>query len=138
MISPAMYAQFAYPYEMEVLKAAHSCNVPYLLHICGNTNLILQQISTMDLDAVELDYQTPAERIHEQFSGKITLFGTIDPSGALALGSPRLVKEESNRLLDLYKGNPRLVLGAGCAIPPITPEENIRTIVQTAKKAELN
>lgn len=138
MISPAMYARFAYPYEKEVLKTAHSCNVPYLLHICGNTNHILQQLSTMDLDAVELDYQTPTERIYEHFSGKATLFGTIDPSGVLALGSPQIVKEESKRLLTFYKGNPRLVLGAGCAIPPIAPEENIRAIIQAAKEDELN
>lgn len=136
MISPDMYRQFAYPFEQRMMEATHRFDLPYLLHICGNTNLILNQLAEMNLDAVELDYKTPIENIHACFQNRSTLFGTIDPSGILALGTPKDVRRETRKILSVYKNDPRLVIGAGCAIPPNTPEKNIRVIIQTAKNNE--
>ena len=89
------------------------------------------------MDAVELDYKTPIERIHHLLSDKTTLFGTVDPSGIMALGTPKDVQRETLQILNTYRGNPRLVIGAGCAIPPTAPETNIRAIIATAQEAEL-
>jgi uroporphyrinogen decarboxylase len=133
MISPEMYAKFAFPYERELLEEAHQQGLPYLLHICGDTRLILEQMNRIGLDAVELDYKTPIETILDVFQDQTTLFGTVDPSGVMALGTSQTVREESNRILDIYRGNPRLVLGAGCALPPMTPDENIREIIRCAR-----
>ncbi len=138
MISPEMYERFALPHERLMLEEAHACDRPYLLHICGNTDLILDRMASLGLDAVELDYKTPLQKIYDRFSDGTTLFGTVDPSGVLALGSVRNVVEETEKILDCYKDNPRLVIGAGCAIPPETPEENIRALIRTAQNAALH
>ena len=111
--------------------------LPYLMHICGNTDLILDQLATFGFDAVELDYQTPVANIYRHFHDRAALFGTIDPSGVITLGSPRDVANEAEAILQQYKGNPRLVIGAGCAIPPMAPEENIRALIKTAWEDEL-
>ena len=137
MISPAMYQKFAYPYELQLIAEAHKLNTPYLLHICGNTDLILEQFAMMNMDAVELDYKSPIERIHHLLGDKTTLFGTVDPSGVMALGTPEDVRRETLKIVNTYRGNPRLVVGAGCAIPPTAPEENIRAIIAAAQEAEL-
>lgn len=132
MISPDMYRKFALPYERRLREEAGRLGAPYLLHICGDTAPILEDMGTLDLDAVELDYKTPIERIYEVFGAKTTLFGTLDPSGILCMGTPEQVTEKADELLNLYEGNPRLVIGAGCALPPHTPEANIRALVATA------
>lgn len=134
MISPDMYAKFAAPFEREIIQEAHDNNTPYLLHICGDTDLILDQMSELGLDAVELDYKTPINHIYNVMKDKVTFFGNIDPSGVIALSNPDKVVDEVNTLLDLYENNPRLVIGAGCAIPPTAPEENIRAFVETVKR----
>jgi uroporphyrinogen decarboxylase len=131
MISPEMYEKFAMPFEKELVDEAHSCGLPYLLHICGDTRLILSRMSKLGLDAVELDYKTPIENIYDVFGNTATLFGTIDPSAVIALGTPEAVRRESLVILDAYRNSPRLVLGAGCAIPPMAPEENIREIIKS-------
>jgi uroporphyrinogen decarboxylase len=136
MISPDMYRQFALPYEKRMLKEAHAHGKPYLLHICGNTDLILDRMTSIGMDAVELDYKTSIQKIFDQFSATTTLFGTVDPSGVLALGSIRRVEEETKKILDRYKGNARLVAGAGCALPPTTPEANIRALIRTIRDDE--
>lgn len=137
MISPEMYAKFAYPYEQMLIAETHSLNKPYLLHICGNTDLILERFAAMKVDAVELDYKTPIERIHHILGNQTTLFGTVDPSGVMALGTPEDVRRETLKILDVYRGNPRLVIGAGCAIPPTAPERNIRAIIETTQRVDL-
>ncbi|GHT03793.1 uroporphyrinogen decarboxylase [Bacteroidia bacterium] len=133
MISPELYATFAVPSELEIIDETHKCGATYLVHICGNTELILDKIATIPFDAAELDYKTPIKEIYRALHDKITLFGTVDPSGVLALGTPQRVKEETLNILNIYKDCPRLVLGAGCAIPPIAPEANIRMLVETTK-----
>lgn len=134
MISPEMYREFALEPEKLLIEAAHKENVPYLMHICGNTEVILQDMANAGFDAVELDYKTPTEAIFNNFSRTTTIFGTVDPSGVIALGKPEDVRREILELEKFYKGNPRIVYGAGCAIPPITPEENIRMFVKTVRE----
>ena len=137
MISPAMYERFALPYEKNLQEETNALGLTWLIHICGNTDLILDQLAAMRPNAVELDYQTPTESIYTHFHNHTTLFGTIDPSGVLTFGSVKDVMTEADKILQLYRGNPRLVIGAGCAIPPIAPEANIRALIQKAKEAEL-
>lgn len=134
MISPDMYREFALEPEKLLLKAAHQEGVPYLMHICGNTDIILQDMADAGFDAVELDYKTSTESIFNHFSKSTTLFGTVDPSGVIALGKPEDVRREILDIEKYYRGNPRIVYGAGCAIPPMTPEENIRMFVKTVRE----
>ena len=132
MISPDMYRQFALPYEQAIVNEAHGSNKPYLLHICGNTDLILADIAGLGLNAVELDYKTSIDKIHDTMHDTCTLFGTIDPSGVITYGSLSEVEQKTLELLKLYQGCPRLVINAGCAIPREAPHENIKRFVDTA------
>ena len=132
MISPDMYRQFALPYEREIVNEAHACNKPYLLHICGNTDLILDDLAGLGLDAVELDYKTSIHKIYDTMHDKCTLFGTIDPVGVITSGSALDVARKTMELLELYSDCPRLVINAGCAIPQHAPHENVKRFVDTA------
>ncbi len=133
LISPEMYAKFALPFEKRVVDAAHERGLPYALHICGDTTLILDTMPKTGTDAVELDYQTDARRAHDTFSESITFIGNIDPSGVLALGTVDDVKREADHLLGIFADTPRFILNAGCAIPATAPSENIRALVESVR-----
>jgi uroporphyrinogen decarboxylase len=49
VISPALYRQFAAPYEQRVVAVAHQHHLPYALHICGNTDPILESMLVQGL-----------------------------------------------------------------------------------------
>jgi len=132
MISPEMYRQFALPYEREIVNEAHACNKPYMLHICGNTNLILDDLASLGLDSVELDYKTSIEKIYNAMHDKCTLSGTVDPVGIITYGSLLDVERKTIELLELYRDCPRLIINAGCAIPKNAPHENVKRFVDTA------
>src|SRR5659263_384988 len=133
MISPEMYVQYALPYEKKIVKVAHDAGVAYTLHICGNTDVILDHMLSTGADAFELDYKTDISRIYDTIRNTTTLIGNIDPSGVLALGTVGSVKEKTLELLTAYQYSNRFILNAGCAIPPVTPSENLKTMIDTAR-----
>ena len=78
MLSPDMYERFALPYEKKVCDYAHQLGVPYLLHICGNTDIIIDQMITCGTDVLELDYKTNINRAEEKMHGKTVFAGNIE------------------------------------------------------------
>lgn len=134
MISPDMYRHFALPFEKKVVEAAHQTGLPYVLHICGNTDSILDAMLESGTDGLELDYKTDIHKIHDLCAAERLFIGNIDPSGIIALGSAKEVKEKTLELLEIYKDSPRFIMNAGCAIPAETPEENIWALVRTTRE----
>jgi len=133
MISADMYLKYALPYEKRIVDAAHKAYKPYTLHICGNTEVILEHMLLTGADAFELDYKTDVARIYDVFHNSATFIGNIDPSGVLALGTKEEVRQKTLELLSCYKNSNRFILNAGCAIPPTTPSENLKMMIETAR-----
>jgi uroporphyrinogen decarboxylase len=134
MVNPDMYEKFAMPYEQKLVQAAHQNNLPYVLHICGNTEAILPMMIETGADGLELDYKTDVNRAFELMHDKCTFLGNIDPSGILAMGSKGQVRKATEDLLNIFSKTNRFVLNAGCALPPGTPEVNLREFIQTARE----
>ena len=133
MISAEMYLKYAMPYEKRIVEAAHKAGKAYALHICGNTDIILEYMLMTGADAFELDYKTDINKIYNLLHDNTTFIGNIDPSGVLALGTPEDVRKKTLELLNIYKDSNRFILNAGCAIPPTTPSENLKIMIDTAR-----
>jgi uroporphyrinogen decarboxylase len=129
MLSPRLYRKFALPYEKLVAELSRKLGLPYLLHVCGNTNLILADLASVGADAIEIDFKTDPRLAEQAFRGRVTFVGNIDPSGVLANGTPESVSRGTHKLLDIFADNPRFILNAGCAIPAETPPENLRAML---------
>ena len=131
MIPPEFYREFAFPYEQKLVDEAHRLGLTYTLHICGDTELILEDMVQTGADALELDYLTDIQKIYDHCHSSTLMIGNLDPSAVIKFGTPELVKQKTLELLEIYKGSPRLMINAGCAIPPDTPSENIRAMIET-------
>jgi MtaA/CmuA family methyltransferase len=134
MIPADLYTKFAKPYAKKVVDVAHDCGVDYVLHICGNTDIIIDQMIETGADGLELDYKTDVKKAFNQMQDKCTFFGNVDPSGVLAMGSVELVREETLKLLDVFSQTNHFVLNSGCALPSSTPSENIVEFIKTARE----
>ena len=133
LISPAMYAEFAQPYERKLVEEAHRAVLPYTLHICGNTTRILDGMLATGADALELDYKTDVRAARDAMRGRAVFIGNIDPSSVLALGTPALVEAKTRELLEVFAAKPGFILNAGCAIPAETPPANLRAMIAAAR-----
>jgi MtaA/CmuA family methyltransferase len=133
LVSPAMYAEFARPYEQRLVAEAHALGQPYALHICGNTTRILDGMVATGADALELDYKTDVRAARAALRGRAVFIGNIDPSSVLAWGTPGLVEARTRELLGIFAGTPGFILNAGCAIPAETPPANLRAMIAAAR-----
>jgi MtaA/CmuA family methyltransferase len=134
MCSPKMYREFALPYEKLVAACAHELGKPYILHICGKTDRILPDMVSTSADGLDLDYKTDVRLGRQLMAGKSAFIGNLDPSAVLACGSPDLVEAKTEELLAVFRGNPRFILNAGCAIPAATPGANIRAMIRASRR----
>ncbi len=133
MISPGMYRTFALPYEQQVVKVAHALDLPYILHICGNTEAILTDMVATGADGLEIDYKTNPMVAKSALRDRATFVGNIDPSAVLARGSVADVERTTSELLAQFADTPRFILNAGCALPATTPAENIHAMIRVAR-----
>lgn len=133
MVSPEMYEMFALPFEKRLVDEAHKHKMPYTLHICGNTETILDLMLQTNADAFELDYKTDVQKAFDVLHEKVCFIGNIDPSGVLAMGNPELVEKRTIELLKVFTKTNRFILNAGCAIPSNTTEENLQRMINTSR-----
>lgn len=136
MVSPAMYREWAFDYERKLAEHAHLLGLPYLIHICGDTTAILGDMVATGSDVLELDYRTDLDAIREAAYGKCCFCGNLDPSGVLCMGNEDLVVQKTLELMESQMDNPRFILNAGCALPAITPEQNLRAMICTGQRFE--
>jgi MtaA/CmuA family methyltransferase len=122
-ISPAMYRQFALPYEQRIFNAVHETGALARLHICGNTTRLLPDMIQSGADIIDVDWMVDFEAARRSCGEKIAACGNMDPVGIFLQGDPQLVRQEVWRAL--RQGGPRCLNAAGCEIPDGTPEENL-------------
>jgi MtaA/CmuA family methyltransferase len=132
--SPRMFDRFARPYEERLVKDLTADGIFGVIHICGDTSRILDMMAEYEPCGFELDYKTDAVKAKRTAGKSHVLFGNIDPSGVLANGTVAEVKEATRQLISTWKPGGRFILNSGCAIPPTTPPDNIRAMIQTAKE----
>ena len=68
-----------------------------------------------------IDYQVDLAVAFEKVGRAQAILGSVRPPHALFAGTPEMVLEESLACIDKGKGY-RFFLGAGCDIPPGSPE----------------
>jgi uroporphyrinogen decarboxylase len=132
LISPRMHRTFAHSYETRLAAFSHLLGLPYAQHVCGNARPILADLVATGADAIELDYKTDSQSVHEALRDRATLIGNIDPTGVMAQGTPQLVESKCRQLMTIFSDTPRLILNAGCALPSTTPPENLHAMIRTA------
>jgi len=132
VVSPTMFDRFARPYEERLVKDLAAERLFTVIHICGDTSRILECFSRYPFCGFELDYKTDAVKAKTTAGSRHVLFGNIDPSGVIAQGRVAEVRDKTRQLISVWKPGGGFVLNAGCAIPPTTPPENIRALIETA------
>jgi MtaA/CmuA family methyltransferase len=131
-ISPAMYRQFALPYEQRIFNAVHEAGALARLHICGNTTRLLPDMTRSGADIIDADWMVDFDLARRVCGDKIAPCGNMDPVGVFLQSDPETVRQEVWRAL--RQGGPRSFNAAGCEIPDATPEENLTAQTEALKE----
>lgn len=133
LISPVMYREFALEPEKLLVREVQDYGIPFSLHICGNTNAIIEDMGTTGAKIIEIDWQLDIQKARELVPLSTVLMGNIDPSFPLVLGTP---EEVDTAVKDLIRatGGRSLFVSSGCAMGRNTPVENFKSFISAARK----
>lgn len=127
LIGPALYEEYALPYQKWMIQAIHDMGVKVKLHICGDLNPVLKYVAQTGADIVDLDYMVDMKRAAELLPENCSICGNFDPVTIVYKGTPEMIRQEVRRCMELKDKN-RNIISAGCEIPKDTPEENVMAI----------
>jgi MtaA/CmuA family methyltransferase len=123
-ISPAMYREFALPYEQRIFRAVRELGAVARLHICGNTTHLLEDMKRSGADIVDLDWMVDLAAASALFGDHPVLCGNFDPVAVMMQGTEQQVYDATHTCLQV--GGDRCFSMAGCEIPDQTPAENLQ------------
>jgi MtaA/CmuA family methyltransferase len=133
LISPAMYAEFALPYERQVCQAIHQAGSLVKLHVCGNTSHLLGQMATCEADLFNVDHLVPLDKARDAYTAQRRCYkGNLDPVSQIMQASPERCQTLAHECLAVAQGT-RYMLSAGCEIPAATPDEVLRAFCDAPK-----
>lgn len=131
ILSPKQFAEFSGRY-ISCLVSELDHNL--LLHICGNSTHLLQEMSGTGVMGLSLDSPVNLRQASEIVSENILLMGNIDPVGVFLQSGPKEVAQATRILLEGMKGRKKFILSSGCDIPIAAPLENIEAFMREARR----
>ena len=123
LISPAMYREFALPYQQRIVDAVHARGALARLHICGRTTHLLAEMAQTGADIIDVDSMVPFE-LAAATVAPAAICGNINPVTVMLQGTPDDVI--AGTLDCRARGGDRFIGMAGCEVPDATPAENLR------------
>ena len=133
VISPAAFVEFAMPGIVSGLAKIRSLGMPPILHICGRTATILEQMADTGAAVLSID-QIPLADARRRVGSRVCLMGNVRPTETMLNGTPDMVREEARQCLRDARDNPGgFILAPGCEVPLNTPPENVMALLEVAR-----
>jgi uroporphyrinogen decarboxylase len=128
-LSAADYREFALPYEQKILQSLKGTRIPRTLFIngCGQ---FLDLMATSGAEVISIDWRVDLTSARSVIGGGLTIQGNLDP--CVLLSTPEVIASRTRELLEAGGGR-RHILNLGHGILPMTPVENARAFIQSAK-----
>jgi [methyl-Co(III) methanol-specific corrinoid protein]:coenzyme M methyltransferase len=127
ILSPRMFESLIRPPLRRVFDGIES---PKVLHICGDTNAIIDQMALCGADALSVEKKNNVTETRKKLGPEALIFGELDAYGVLSQGKPgdvdQAVKEAVERGVN--------AIWPGCDIWPMVPKENMETLMAAARK----
>lgn len=134
LISKKQYERFALPYLRKFVDWAKAKGIKIIYHICGYNTDRLDSFSMTGVSCLSVEPKTDIIKVKEILHGKMCIAGNIDPVKIMLQGTVREVETACNTVIQSAGTDGGFVLMPGCGMPPTTPDENVRKLVQVAKE----
>lgn len=133
-ISPEHYRAFAADGARTVCDRLKDAEAFVFYHAGENDIARLRLMAEVGPSALSVGELVDLEQAKNTIGKRMCLLGNIDGIRALERGSPADVERETARIMGIGKKGGGYIFNSGEGIPYQTPEENISTMMQTARK----
>lgn len=130
LISPAIFSKFVSPYLKPLMQMIREANLPVMIHICGDTEIIIDEIMLLKPDILSVD-QLDIPKNAGRFNGK-TLFTGNFSTDLMVKGTTKNICSETKKLIQSV--NYPFLPATGCDVPKVTPKENVIAFIKTVRE----
>lgn len=132
IISPGMFDQFVAPGLDKLIDLAHSHNIKFMLHSCGDVTPLIDQFVELGVDILDPIQVTASnmdlESLLKKYRGRLCLHGGIDTQQFLPNATPKQVKEKVEYIRNLVGSSGGYILSTSHVLEGDVPLENILTL----------
>jgi [methyl-Co(III) methanol-specific corrinoid protein]:coenzyme M methyltransferase len=127
ILSPRMFETLVRPPLKKIFDGIES---PKILHICGDTNAIVDQMILCGADAISVEKKNNVAETRKKLGPEVLIFGELDAYGVLSMGKPEDVNKAVKEAIDLGVN----AIWPGCDLWPVVPKENMESLMAAARK----
>jgi len=127
ILSPRIFQSLIMPPLKRIFGAVDSPNV---LHICGDTNDIIEQMAVCGADALSVEKKNRVADTRRKLGPDALIFGELDAYNVLCLGKPEQVEQAVKEAIDAGVN----AIWPGCDIWPTVPKENMEALMSSARR----
>ncbi len=133
LVAPAYYEREIAPRERRLVAAIHAAGAAVRLHICGDLHGKFAAAAATGADLIDVDFPQTLAEVRAAVGPDVCLAGNLHPVEQVLHSDPERIRRD----LAVCHGQagPRYVVAAGCEVPPGTPPENLRALVDYARSA---
>jgi uroporphyrinogen decarboxylase len=135
-VSPADLGRYVLPWTKRYAEAAHAQGLPFVLHSCGNLEMIMDGL----IDEVGIDAKHSFEdtimsmaEVKAIYGDRVGLLGGVDMH-LLATGTPEQVRAASSRTIEDCAPGGGYAFGSGNTIANYVPLENYLAMIDEARQ----
>ncbi|WXG46184.1 MAG: uroporphyrinogen decarboxylase family protein [Candidatus Atabeyarchaeum deiterrae] len=134
-VSPKMFEQLTLPSLKKIVENLHKDGFHTLLHFDCNWTLMLEYLLQLPKASctLELDGQTDIFKAKKVLGDHMCIMGDV-PAPFFRLGTTNEVEKYCIRLIKEVGEGGGFILSSGCSVPVDAKLENIKAMIDTAKK----
>jgi [methyl-Co(III) methanol-specific corrinoid protein]:coenzyme M methyltransferase len=127
ILSPRMFKNLIMPNLERVFAGLDS---PKILHMCGDTNTIAEEMAQCGADAISVDQKFDVAAAREKLGSDVVILGNVDPYGVVVVGGPEDVDNSVKASIEAGVN----AVWPGCDIFPTAPRENMQALMAAVEK----
>lgn len=132
ILSPTRFEQLVVK-RLKILYDSLPEHVWRVLHICGDTNYIMQEMLSSGVEGLSLDQVMNLPQVAQQVPEEVVIIGNLDPVYVLREMQASQVRQHTLELLRSMKKYPNFLFSFGCDCTPDTPHDNLKTAIKAAQ-----
>lgn len=135
LLAPDLLEEFSAPYVKRIVDTVQSTEFAVVYHNCGgNTLKAIDAILSSGCAAYHFGNAIDMKAMLLAVPQNIVVMGNVDPAGILRQGTPALVRETTQQIMQACCTHQNFVISTGCDVPPMTPWENIDAFFDAVKE----
>jgi len=127
VLSPRMFRSLIQPHLKRIFSKLRKPNV---LHICGDTNPIVELMWECGATAISVEQKNDVARTREKLGEEAIIFGNVNPYETLVMGDEELIRSVVKKAIDGGVDS----VWPGCDIWPAVSKENMIAFVKAVEE----